>query len=55
MEQGRATLDPVLARNPDLKVSAKVASNHSQILLKDFRAIAPAVRETAARSDREVR
>ena len=47
MEQGRATLDPILARNPNLKVSAKVASNHSQILRKDFRAIAQAVRELA--------
>jgi hypothetical protein len=45
----------VLARNPNLKVSAKVASNHSQILRKDFRAIAQAVRETAARYDQEVR
>lgn len=48
MEQGRATLDAVLARNPNLKVSAKVASNHSHIVRKDFRAIAQAVRETAA-------
>ena len=48
MEQGRATLDPILARNPNLQVSAKVASNHSQVLRKDFRAIAQAVRETAA-------
>jgi pimeloyl-ACP methyl ester carboxylesterase len=55
MEQGRTTLDPVLARNPNLKVSAKVASNHSQILRKDFRAIGQAVRETAARYDQEVR
>jgi hypothetical protein len=32
MEQGRATLDPVLGGDPNLKVSAKVASNHSKIL-----------------------
>jgi pimeloyl-ACP methyl ester carboxylesterase len=51
MEQARATLDPVLARNPNLKVSARVASNHSHILRKDFRAIAAAVRETAAAHD----
>ena len=38
----------MLARNPNLKVSAKVASNHSKILRKDFRAIAEAVREVAA-------
>lgn len=53
MEQGRTTLDPVLARNPNLKVSAKVASNHSHILRKDFRTIAEAVRETAAAHDQE--
>ena len=50
-EQMRATLDPVLARNPYLKVSAKVASNHGSILRKDFRAVADAVRETAAALD----
>ncbi|MFJ5780220.1 alpha/beta fold hydrolase [Streptomyces sp. NPDC093094] len=52
MEQLRASLDPVLARNPNLRVSAKVASNHSRILRKDFRAVAEAVRETAAAHDR---
>lgn len=53
MEQVRASLDPVLAQNPNIKVSAKVASNHSQILRKDFRAVAQAVRETAAAYDRK--
>jgi pimeloyl-ACP methyl ester carboxylesterase len=48
MEQMRASLDPVLAANPNLSVSAKVASNHSKILRDDFRAIAAAVRELAA-------
>ncbi|MFF0776574.1 alpha/beta fold hydrolase [Nonomuraea wenchangensis] len=48
MEQMRASLDPVLRRNPNLRVSAKVESNHTQILRKDFRAIAAAVREAAA-------
>lgn len=48
MEQMRASLDPVLHRNPNLRVSTKVESNHTQILRKDFRAIAAAVRETAA-------
>ncbi len=48
MAQVRATLDPVLARNPNLRVSARVASNHSKILSKDFRAVADAVRELAA-------
>ncbi|WP_225725261.1 MULTISPECIES: alpha/beta fold hydrolase [unclassified Nocardia] len=52
MEAARASLDPVLAANPNLKVSAKVASNHSHILRKDFRAVAAAVRETAAASSR---
>ncbi len=53
MEQVRAALDPVLARNPNLRVSTKVASNHSHILRKDFRAIAEAVRETAAAHDQK--
>jgi pimeloyl-ACP methyl ester carboxylesterase len=51
MEQMRASLDPVLRRNPNLRVSAKVTSNHTQILRKDFRAVAAAVRETAAADD----
>ena len=48
MEQGRTVLDPILARNPNLKVSAKVASNHTQILRKDSPVVAQAVREVAA-------
>ncbi|TDQ53250.1 alpha/beta fold hydrolase [Actinorugispora endophytica] len=52
MERVRAALDPVLARNPDIRVSAKVASNHSHILRKDFRAVADAVREVAAAGHR---
>lgn len=55
MERVRATLDAVLTRNPNLKVSAKVASNHSHILSKDFRAIAAAVRKTAAACDQSGR
>ncbi|OIK05261.1 alpha/beta fold hydrolase [Streptomyces monashensis] len=51
MELMRAALDPVLARNPDIRVSAKVPSNHSHILRKDFRAVAEAVRQTAAADD----
>ncbi|MGY0071810.1 alpha/beta fold hydrolase (plasmid) [Streptomyces sp. QTS137] len=51
MERMRASLDPVLARNPHLRVNAKVASNHSRILRKDFRAVAEAVREIAATHD----
>jgi pimeloyl-ACP methyl ester carboxylesterase len=53
--QVRAALDPVLARNRNLRVSAKVASKHSQIVRKDFRAIAEAVGETAAAHDQGVR
>lgn len=44
-ERMRATLDPVLTRNPNLVISAKVASNHGSIVRKDFRAIAEATRE----------
>lgn len=47
MEQMRASLDPVLRRNPNLRVSTKAASNHTHILIEDFRAVAAAVRETA--------
>ncbi|MEU7140986.1 alpha/beta hydrolase [Nocardia sp. NPDC046473] len=43
----RASLHAVVARNPDIKISAKVASNHDAILRKDFRAVADAVREVA--------
>ncbi|MEV6430866.1 alpha/beta hydrolase, partial [Nocardia sp. NPDC051463] len=50
----RASLDPVLARNSNIRVSARVASNHSHILRKDFRAVAEAVRETAAAHEHEV-
>ncbi|WP_431933972.1 hypothetical protein [Nonomuraea jabiensis] len=47
-ERIRADVDPVAARNPNIKISAKVASNHGAILKKDFRAVAGAVREVAA-------
>jgi pimeloyl-ACP methyl ester carboxylesterase len=46
-ERVRTSLGQVTARNPNIKVSAKVASNHGAILRKDFRAIAEAVREVA--------
>jgi pimeloyl-ACP methyl ester carboxylesterase len=45
----RATLDPVLERKPNITVSATVESNHGTVVRKDFRAIAAAVREIAAR------
>lgn len=54
MEQGRATLDPIVARNPNLKVSAKVASNHSKILRNDSAAVAAAIRELAPVAGRAV-
>ncbi|PJN29174.1 alpha/beta fold hydrolase [Kitasatospora sp. CB02891] len=41
----RATLDPILARNPHVQVSATVPSKHTTVVRKDFRAIATAVRE----------
>jgi hypothetical protein len=47
-EKIRTSLEAVTARNPGIKVSAKVTSNHGAILRKDSRAIAEAVREAAA-------
>ncbi|MFI7118045.1 alpha/beta fold hydrolase [Amycolatopsis sp. NPDC049868] len=46
-EKIRAGLDAVTTRNPDIKVSAKVESNHGALLKKDFPAISEAVREVA--------
>jgi pimeloyl-ACP methyl ester carboxylesterase len=43
----RAALDPVLARNPQVQVAARVASKHTTVLRKDFVATAAAVREVA--------
>jgi pimeloyl-ACP methyl ester carboxylesterase len=47
-ERIRSGLGAVTARNPNIRVSAKVASNHGAILRKDFPAVAEAVREVAA-------
>ncbi|MGV9351017.1 alpha/beta fold hydrolase [Streptomyces spiralis] len=47
LERIRTSLDAVTARNPNIQISAKVASNHGAILRKDFRAVAEAVREVA--------
>lgn len=44
----RAGLDKVVERNPNIEISAKVASNHDHILRKDYRAVADAVREVAS-------
>jgi pimeloyl-ACP methyl ester carboxylesterase len=52
-ERMRAALQPHLARNPNIRVSAKVASNHAKILRKDSRAVADAVRKLAAAHDHE--
>lgn len=52
MKQIRATLNPVLVKNPNIRVSATVASNHTSILRKDFHAVADAVREVAALDQR---
>ncbi len=47
-ERIRASLDAVTAGNPNIRVAAKVASNHGAILKKDSPAIVAAVREIAA-------
>ncbi|MEU0189923.1 alpha/beta hydrolase [Streptomyces afghaniensis] len=47
-ERIRAGLDAATAQNPNIRIAAKVASNHGAILKKDFRAIADATREIAA-------
>ena len=48
-ERVRASLGAVTERNPNIRISAKVPSNHGAILRKDFRAVAAAVREIADR------
>ncbi|MEU7869880.1 alpha/beta fold hydrolase [Dactylosporangium sp. NPDC049140] len=45
MDEGRKVLDPVVAANPNVRISARVASNHSKILRNDSPAVAAAVRE----------
>ena len=47
-ERMRTSVDLVTTRNPNIKVSEKLASNHGAILRKDFRVIAEAVRDVAA-------
>ncbi|MDI1463764.1 alpha/beta hydrolase [Catellatospora sp. KI3] len=47
-ERIRAGLARVTERNPNIRISAKVASNHGAILGKDAPAVAAAVREAAA-------
>ncbi|MEU4777225.1 alpha/beta hydrolase [Micromonospora sp. NPDC023633] len=52
-EQIRASLEAVTVRNANIRISAKVASNHGAILRKDFRAVAAAVREIAGHDRQE--
>ena len=49
----RTGVNAVIARKPNIKISAKVASNHGAIVKKDFRAIATAIRELADLARRE--
>ncbi|GGT04639.1 alpha/beta fold hydrolase [Streptomyces chromofuscus] len=44
-ERIRTSLDAVIGRNPNIRIGAKVDSNHGAILRKDYSAIAEAVRE----------
>ncbi len=47
-ERIRTGVNAVVERNPNIKIGAKVPSNHSTILKKDFRAVANAVREISS-------
>lgn len=47
-EKIRSGLDATTTRNPNIRIGAKVPSNHGALLRKDFRAIADSVREVAA-------
>lgn len=49
-ERIRTGIDAVLARNSNIRVSAKVQSNHGAVLKKDFAAVAGSVREVAAQN-----
>jgi len=46
--QCRLSIDAVAARNPNIRVSAKVPSNHTAILRKSSPAVVVAIREVAA-------
>ena len=48
MAKMRASLDPIVARRPNIRVGARVSSNHVTVLRKDYRAVAEVVGETAA-------
>jgi pimeloyl-ACP methyl ester carboxylesterase len=47
-ERIRTGLDTVTAGNPNVRIAAKVTSNHGAILNKDHKAVSDAVREVAA-------
>jgi pimeloyl-ACP methyl ester carboxylesterase len=47
-ERCRPGIDAVAARNPNIRVSVKVRSNHTTILWKDSPAVVVAIREVAA-------
>lgn len=53
MERIRASLEPLLVANPNIRVTAKVPSNHEALLRKEYRAVAQAISETAAESERQ--
>jgi hypothetical protein len=46
-ERIRAGLDAAVARNPHIRIGARVTSNHGALLRKDFRAIAATLRGLA--------
>ncbi|MBV1856259.1 hypothetical protein KUA19_39715 [Catellatospora sp. NEAU-YM18] len=48
MDEGRKVLEPIIARNPNITISAKVASNHSKILRNDSPTVAQTIRALAA-------
>ena len=50
MDDGAAALDQIFSANPNLRLGARVASNHTQVLRRDSSAIANAVRDLAGAS-----
>lgn len=51
----RESLNPLLIKNQNLKVAAKVASNHENILSKDFKAIANTISVLAMETNQELK
>ena len=54
MQRVRASLHPLLVRNPNLQVSAQVSSNHETIMKKDYPAIVDAVRKVTAQHQQRI-